>query len=49
METIKVIQIGIGPIGQKIVEQITKREGIELVGAVDINSKIICPTSDTIS
>ena len=35
METIKVIQVGVGPIGQKIVQYMLERERIEIVAAVD--------------
>ncbi|MBU2512613.1 dihydrodipicolinate reductase [bacterium] len=37
MEQIKVVQIGLGPLGQKIPKYIAEREGIQLVGAVDVN------------
>ncbi len=40
MSTIKVAQIGLGPLGQKIVQYIAARQGIELVGAVDIDPSI---------
>lgn len=50
MKNIKVIQVGIGSIGRKIVEQITTRKGIELVDAMDVNPKIVGKknTQDTI-
>ena len=32
---IKVIQVGLGPLGQKITQFILKRKGLEIVGAVD--------------
>ena len=35
METIRVIQVGLGPIGQGIVKFLLEREGLELVAAVD--------------
>ena len=35
MDTIKVMQVGMGPIGQKVVRFATKRSGIEFVAAVD--------------
>ncbi len=40
MRHIKVVQIGLGPLGQKIVQYIAARQGIELVGAVDIDPSI---------
>ncbi len=40
MRQIKVVQIGLGPLGQKIVQYIAARQGIELVGAVDIDPLI---------
>jgi len=36
----KVIQIGLGPLGQKVVRYISERSGIEIVGAADINPEI---------
>lgn len=36
----KVIQIGLGPLGQKIVGYISERSGIEIVGAADINPEL---------
>jgi len=36
-EPIKVIQMGLGPIGQRTVAYLVEREGIELVGAIDID------------
>jgi hypothetical protein len=38
---IKVVQIGIGPLGQKITQFIAQREGIEVVGAVDVSPELI--------
>ncbi|MBU0478497.1 dihydrodipicolinate reductase [bacterium] len=35
MDTIKIIQIGLGPLGQKITKYILERRGLEIVGAVD--------------
>ena len=37
MQTIKVIQIGLGPLGLKIANMIADRRGVETVAAVDIN------------
>ena len=34
---IRVIQMGLGPIGQRIIAYLAEREGIELVGAIDID------------
>jgi hypothetical protein len=36
MHQIKVIQVGLGPLGQKIVQFIDQRKGIEVIGAVDV-------------
>ncbi|MBW1753780.1 MAG: dihydrodipicolinate reductase, partial [Deltaproteobacteria bacterium] len=41
MNKIKVVQIGIGPLGQKITQFIAQREGIEVVGAVDVSPELI--------
>ena len=35
MHTIKIIQVGLGPLGQKITKYILERKGLEIVGAVD--------------
>ncbi len=35
MSTLKIIQIGVGPIGQRVVQYIMEREGLEVVAAVD--------------
>lgn len=35
MSTLKIIQIGVGPIGQKVVNYLLQREGMEVVAAVD--------------
>lgn len=34
---IKVVQIGVGPLGQKVVNYALQREGVKLVGAVDLD------------
>ena len=34
---IRVIQMGLGPIGQRTVAYLAERNGIELVGAIDID------------
>lgn len=36
MDQIKVIQVGLGPLGQKIVQFINQRKGIKVIGAVDV-------------
>ena len=36
-QTLKVIQMGLGPIGQRTVAYLAERNGIELVGAIDID------------
>jgi len=38
---IKVLQYGFGPIGQETVRAVLKKEGLELIGVVDINPKFI--------
>ena len=40
MGTIKIIQIGMGPLGIKIAKMIAERNGIETVSAVDINPSL---------
>ena len=40
MKTINVVQIGLGPIGKKITQIISKKKGIEVIGAVDISSDL---------
>ncbi|MCD4699052.1 MAG: Gfo/Idh/MocA family oxidoreductase [Phycisphaerae bacterium] len=35
MSTLKVVQIGVGPIGQRVVKYLLEREGMEVVAAVD--------------
>lgn len=40
MKKIKVVQIGLGPLGQKIPVYIGQRRGIELVGAVDVDPNL---------
>ncbi len=37
MEITKVVQVGLGPVGQKITQFIAQRENVETVGAVDIS------------
>jgi len=37
MHTIKILQIGMGPLGVKIAKMIHERSGVETVAAVDIN------------
>lgn len=41
MAAIKVVQIGLGPLGIKIAQFISDRPGIETVGAVDLNPDLI--------
>jgi len=38
MVKVKILQVGIGPIGQHIVKYINERKNIEIVGAMDIDS-----------
>ena len=37
MQDFKIIHIGLGPLGQKIIQYMSKRKGLEIVGAVDID------------
>lgn len=37
----KVIQIGLGPLGQKITQFIAQRDGLEVIGAIDVAPEII--------
>ena len=39
MQSIKILQIGLGPLGQKTVQYISERKGMEIVAAVDIDTK----------
>ena len=41
MENIKVVSYGIGVIGQKLAMHLLEKEGVEIVGAIDINPKIV--------
>ena len=41
MNTIKVVQIGLGPLGQKIIQFISQRENLKVVGAVDVSPELI--------
>ena len=41
MDKIKVVQIGIGPLGQKITQFIAQRDGMEVIGAVDVSPELI--------
>jgi 4-hydroxy-tetrahydrodipicolinate reductase len=41
MKTIKVLQVGMGPLGQKITQFILERKNLEITGAVDIDPIII--------
>ena len=41
MENIKVVSYGIGVIGQKLAIHLLEKEGVEIVGAIDINPKIV--------
>lgn len=41
MNRIKVVQIGMGPLGQKITQFIAQREGLEVIGAVDVSPELI--------
>ena len=39
--TIRVLLVGLGPIGSSVAKQIVARKGFQLVGAVDIDPKKI--------
>ena len=41
MNKMKVIQIGLGPLGQKTTQFITQRENLEIIGAIDVSPEII--------
>jgi len=41
MKSVKVVCYGIGVIGQKLAQHLHEKEGVEIVGAVDINPKIV--------
>ena len=41
MNKMKVVQIGMGPLGQKITRFIAQRQNIEVVGAVDVSPEIV--------
>jgi 2,4-diaminopentanoate dehydrogenase len=41
LENIKVVSYGIGVIGQKLAMHLLEKEGVEIVGAIDINPKIV--------
>ena len=40
MKSIKIIQIGMGPLGVKIAKMIAERKGVETVAAIDINPNL---------
>ena len=39
-ETIRVIQVGLGPIGREVARHVLARPGLELVGAVDVSADL---------
>jgi hypothetical protein len=41
MNKMKVVQIGLGPLGQKITQFVAQRANIEVVGAIDVSPEII--------
>jgi 4-hydroxy-tetrahydrodipicolinate reductase len=41
MDQIKVVQAGMGPLGQKITQFISQRKGVAIVGAVDVSPDLI--------
>ncbi|MBN1683150.1 dihydrodipicolinate reductase, partial [Candidatus Bathyarchaeota archaeon] len=41
MDNVKVVSYGIGVIGQKLATHLIEKEGVEIVGAVDINPKLV--------
>lgn len=38
---IKIVQLGLGPLGQKVANYALQREGVKIVGAVDLDTEII--------
>ena len=49
MKRIRVIQIGLGPLGIKVAELIAQRQGILTMAAVDNNPKLVGKSLDTLS
>ncbi|HDH99539.1 MAG: dihydrodipicolinate reductase [Candidatus Latescibacterota bacterium] len=49
MGSVRLIQVGLGPIGRGIVAQVAEREGMELVGAVDLDPCKVGRDAGTIS
>jgi hypothetical protein len=41
LEKVKVVSYGIGVIGQRLANHLLLKEGVEIVGAVDINPQIV--------
>ena len=41
MKTVKVVSYGIGVIGRRLATHLLKKEGVKIVGAVDINPSIV--------
>ena len=41
MENVKVVSYGIGVIGRRLVNHLLTKDGVEIVGAVDINPQIV--------
>ena len=41
MDNVRVVSYGIGVIGQKLANHLLEKEGVEIVGAIDINPKIV--------
>jgi len=41
LKSVKVVPYGIGVIGQKLVTHLLEKEGVEIIGAIDINPKIV--------
>lgn len=41
MKTVKIVSYGIGVIGQRLAKHLLTKEGIEIVGAIDINPNIL--------
>ena len=48
-QSTKVIQMGLGPIGQRMVQYLAERDGIDLVGAIDIDPDKIGQDVGTLS
>jgi len=41
MKKLKVIQVGMGPLGQKTVQYLLERQNIEIIGALEVNGELL--------